>query len=155
VAIVRDDNQRVELSPPYPSACLPRDTSLGYPWVSHTLSLMHPGSMVGYYPTRRPTKRLSLWDPINPICSSTQSNLLARARRSVINQHRRGLPPQSSDHENTPLPDLPIRYSPHPLVCPTWSQIVPHSENESHNPHRTSIDGKGPITSGFQPLAFY
>jgi hypothetical protein len=32
---------------------------------------------------------------------------------------------------------------------------MPHSESENHKPHSTSIDRRGPITSGFQPLVFY
>jgi hypothetical protein len=48
VATVQDNDQRVELGPLYPSACLPRDTSQGYPWVVHTLSLIHLRGMVGY-----------------------------------------------------------------------------------------------------------
>jgi hypothetical protein len=38
VATVHDDNQGVGPGPPRPSARLPRDTSLGYPWVACTLS---------------------------------------------------------------------------------------------------------------------
>jgi hypothetical protein len=52
VAIVHDDYQRVEPGPPYPSARLPRDTTLRairarpmhYP-------LYHPRGMIGYLPT--------------------------------------------------------------------------------------------------------
>jgi hypothetical protein len=71
VATVHDDDQRVELGPCYPSACLPHDTSLGYPLVAYTLSLIHHGRMVAYRPTQQPTKLISLWDPINPVCAST------------------------------------------------------------------------------------
>jgi hypothetical protein len=38
MATICIDNQGVSLGLPYPSACLPRDTSLGYLWVDRTLS---------------------------------------------------------------------------------------------------------------------
>jgi hypothetical protein len=97
VATIHDDYQRVKSGPPHPSACLPCDTSLGYPWVAHTLSLLpHRAITVGVMgcpPTQRSMKLLSLWDPINLICASTKSNLFTGAKRSVLNRHRRGLPP--------------------------------------------------------------
>jgi hypothetical protein len=71
MATVHDDNQRVELGPPYSSARLPRDTSLYYPWVAHALTLIHPGGMVGHRLTRQPMKLLSLYDSINPVYAST------------------------------------------------------------------------------------
>jgi hypothetical protein len=42
VATIRDDDQRDDPGLPHPSAHLPRDTSLGYPWVAHTLSRCTP-----------------------------------------------------------------------------------------------------------------
>jgi hypothetical protein len=39
--------------------------------------------------------------------------------------------------------------------CPTRSPITPKFPSTLLNPHRTSIDIKGPITSGFRPLVFY
>jgi hypothetical protein len=53
-----------------PSVRLPRDTSTGIRgWPIHYPDL-HPGGMVRYHPTRRPSNVLSLWDPINLVCAS-------------------------------------------------------------------------------------
>jgi hypothetical protein len=82
------------------------------------------------------------------------SNLLTLARRSVLNQHRRGLPPWSSKFQIKPLPFLPIQYSPFSPNCPPdlqLSQPFDHPEKSQ----RTSIERKGPIASEFLPLVFY
>jgi hypothetical protein len=52
VAIVHNDDQRVEPGPPYPSARLPRDTTIGTirGWPMH-YPFYHPRDMVGYHPT--------------------------------------------------------------------------------------------------------
>jgi hypothetical protein len=71
VAIVHDNYQRVKPGPSYPSACLPRDTSTSIRgWSTHYPDL-HSVGMVGYRPIRWPSKLLSLWDPINHVCTST------------------------------------------------------------------------------------
>jgi hypothetical protein len=71
VATVHDDDQGVEPGPPHPSAHLSRDVSTGihgWPIYYHDL---HPGGMVGHCPTKRPSKLLSLRDPINPAYADT------------------------------------------------------------------------------------
>jgi hypothetical protein len=68
---VHDDYQRVEPGPPHPSVRLPRDTLVGIRgWPMH-YPFLHPLSMVGYYPTQRPLKLISLRDSIYPKCPST------------------------------------------------------------------------------------
>jgi hypothetical protein len=52
------------------------------------------------------------------------SNLLTRARRSVLNRHRRGLPSWSSEFQIRPLPFLPIQYSPFSPNRPARSPIM-------------------------------
>jgi hypothetical protein len=88
-----DDYQRVKLGLPYPSAVFHAKTSMGSPWVARILSQCHPWSTVGCHRTQRLSKLKGLWDPINPVCASTKSILFTGAKRSVLNQHRRGLPP--------------------------------------------------------------
>jgi hypothetical protein len=52
MATVHNDDQRVEPDPPYSSARLPRDVSMGIRgWPIHCPNL-HPGGMVGYDPTQ-------------------------------------------------------------------------------------------------------
>jgi hypothetical protein len=90
-------------------------------------------------------------DSICPVCISTFQMLVQQGSTDVgLNRHRRGLPPWSSEYQIRPLPFLPIQYSPFSLNCPTHSPIMPTIRG-----HRTSINRKGPIASGFQPLVFY
>jgi hypothetical protein len=93
VATFHDDYQSVKPGPPYPSAGPPRDTSMGIRGWPPQCPSVHLLRIVGYHPTLQPLKLLSLQDPINPVCVSTLSILFTRARRSVLNRHRRGLPP--------------------------------------------------------------
>jgi hypothetical protein len=53
VATVHDDDQRVEPNRPFPSARLPRDTTLGAirGWPMH-YPFYHSRGMVGYHPTQ-------------------------------------------------------------------------------------------------------
>jgi hypothetical protein len=53
------------------------------------------------------------------------SNLLIGARRSVLNWHRRAIPPWSSEYQIRPLILLPIQYSPFSPNFPVQSPIMP------------------------------
>jgi hypothetical protein len=91
-------------------------------WPKHYLNV-HPWSEVRYHPIQRPSKLLSLWDPINHVCSST-SILFTGAKRLVLNRHRRGL--SHFKHENISLSVLPIRYSTLSPSCLIRSHIKPY-----------------------------
>jgi hypothetical protein len=53
VTIVNDDYHRVEPGPPYPSARLLRDTTLGaIRWWPMNYPFYHPRGIVGYRPTQ-------------------------------------------------------------------------------------------------------
>jgi hypothetical protein len=86
MAIVHNDNQGVGPGPLLPSA----------------------------HPTQRPSVLLSLRDPINLACASTVRSLLigAKMMKSLIDTGKL-YHLHTSEHENTPLSALPIRYSPH------------------------------------------
>jgi hypothetical protein len=88
-----------------------------------------------------------------PYAPVHNSNLLIEARRSILNRHRRGVPPWSFEFHIKPLPFLPIQYSPFSCNCPARSPIMPTFDPLA-KPHRTSIDRKDPIVSRFQPLDF-
>jgi hypothetical protein len=62
------------------------------------------------------------------------SNLLTGPRRSVLNWHKWGLPPWSSEFQIRPLPFLPIQYSPLFANCPP-GLILNHSINYSSSQH--------------------
>jgi hypothetical protein len=104
---------------PHPSACLPRDTSMGTRgWSTHYPSV-HPLSNIGYHPTQWPSKLLSLQDPI--MLSVLEHNQClfhwAQLTRSLINTGR-GYQLQSSEHENSPLSSFPSGILHFPLVAP-------------------------------------
>jgi hypothetical protein len=71
------------------------------------------------------------------------------------NRCRRGLPPWSSEFMIQTTFNLPIQYSPLCPNCPVRSPIMPQFLIILVNPHRTSIERKGPIMSRFHPLNFY
>jgi hypothetical protein len=100
-------------------------------------------------------KLLSLRDPINPICVSTQLNVCcnrAQPMRSLIDTgggYHLGAPNLTSDHSHPSHP-----------VFPTFPQFSARSHIKSladhyHKPDRTTIMRTGPIVSGYQPLVFY
>jgi hypothetical protein len=81
---------------------------------------------VKYHPTRRHTKLLSLRDLIKISYAPVHnSNLLIGVRRSILNRHRRGLPPLSSEFQIRPLILLPIQYFPFSPNHPTRSHFKP------------------------------
>jgi hypothetical protein len=125
VATFRDDYQRVEPGPPYPSVVFHTKTSMGSPWVARILSQCYPRSTVGCHPTQRSSTLLSLWDPINPICDSTQLNACcnrAQLTQSLIDTGG-GYHLRSSKNENRPLSTLPYDILYFPSSCPARSLI--------------------------------
>jgi hypothetical protein len=60
VATIHDNYQRAEPGPPYPSASLPHDTSMGIRGCPPHYASVHPLSTVGCHPTQQPSKLLSL-----------------------------------------------------------------------------------------------
>jgi hypothetical protein len=119
VATVRDDYQRVEPGPPYPSVVFHTKTSMGSPWVTRTLSQCHLWSTVGCHLTQQPSMLLSLRDPINLVYASTQLNACCNRTQptwSIIDTGR-GYHLQSSEYENRPLSTFPSGILHFPLVA--------------------------------------
>jgi hypothetical protein len=86
--------------------------SVDTPWVAHALSHFTPvryGRIASVSAAHEATQFMGphkiLYERVH------NSNLLTGARRSVLNRHRRGLPPWSSEFQIKPLPFLPIQYS--------------------------------------------
>jgi hypothetical protein len=96
------------------------------PWVAHALSHFTPiryGRIASVSAAHEATQfvrphKIS-YAPVH------NSNLLIGVRRSVLNQHRRGLPPWSFEFQIRPLILLPIQYSPFSPNCPVRSPIMP------------------------------
>jgi hypothetical protein len=111
-----------------------------------------PNSIQLYSSTQEATQ---FGDSICPICISTFKCLfnIAQPTRAIIDigggYHLEALNFRS-DHSSS----FPSSILSFPLFAPSGLQLC-HSFDHLAKPHRTSIDRKGPITSGFQPLVFY
>jgi hypothetical protein len=96
------------------------------PWTAHALSRVSPvryGRVSSNLATVEASKFVGPHKI--PYALVHNSNLLTGARRLVLNQHRRGLPPWSSEFQIRPPILLPIQYSPLSPNCPTRSTIMP------------------------------
>jgi hypothetical protein len=100
--------------------------SVDTPWVAHSLSNCTPvryGRVASVSVAHEATQFAGPHKiPYAPVHNSS---LLTRARRAVLNRHRWGLPPWSSEFQIRPLPFLPVQYSPFSPNCPTRSPIMP------------------------------
>jgi hypothetical protein len=117
VATVQDAIKESGRVLPHPNAHLPHDISTGIRgWPMHYPDV-HPGDVVGYHPTRQPSKLLSLWDPINPVWPVHNQCLFLRAQptQSLIDTGR-GYHLRSSEHENKPHSNFPSGILHFPLV---------------------------------------
>jgi hypothetical protein len=109
VTTFRDDYQRVEPGPPYPSVVFNAKTSTGSPWVVRTLFQCHPWSTVGCRPTQQPSTLLTLRNLINPVCASTQPNTycnMVQPTQSLIDSGS-GYHIKSSEYEDRALSTFP------------------------------------------------
>jgi hypothetical protein len=94
-------------------------------------------------------------DSICPVCVSTFNCLLVWTQPTwtlidIGGGYHLGALNFRSDHSSS----FPSSILPFPLIAPLGLQLCQY-QNYLAKPHRTSIDRKGPITSGFQPLDFY
>jgi hypothetical protein len=110
---------------------------------------------VGYCPTRRHAKLLSLGIPYVPYASVHFKCLFIRTQPTqALNDtdggYHLGAPNIRSDHSSS-FPSSILHFS---LIAPTGLQLY-QSFDHLAKPHRTSIDRKSLIMSGFQPLIFY
>jgi hypothetical protein len=133
------------------STCMPRRTHRG--WPDTILYNIH--KEVAYHPTRRHAKLLNLGIPyvlyvlVHFKCLFIQTQP-TRALNDIGGGYHIGDPNIRSDH-SSPFPSSILHFSLIALPGLQWC----HPFNHLAKPHRTSIDRKGPITSGFQPLIFY
>jgi hypothetical protein len=88
------------------------------------------------------------------MCQYIQVLIQQGSTNTGLNRHRQGLPPWSFEFMIQTTLNLRIQYSPFPLIASPGLQLC-QPFNHLAKPHRTSIDRKGPIASGFQPLVFY
>jgi hypothetical protein len=128
--------------------------STGTPWVAHALSQftsVRYGMIASVSVAHDATQ---FGDFICPLCVSIFKCLFNRAEptRALIDSgggyHLEALNIRS-DHS----PSFPSSILHFPLIALPGLQLC-HSFDHLAKPHRTSIDRKGPIMSGFQPLIF-
>jgi hypothetical protein len=125
------------------------------PWVAHALShftSVRYGRIASLSAAHDTTQ---FGDSICPVCVSTFKCLFNRAQptQALIDTcrgYRLGALNIISDHS----PSFPSSILHFPLIAPPSIQLC-QSFNHIAKPHRTSINRKGPIVSGFQSLIFY
>jgi hypothetical protein len=96
------------------------------PWMAHALSRVAP-IRYGRVSSNSVTIKASKFVGPHkiPYALVHNSNLLIRARRSVLNRHMQELPHWSSEFQIKSLILLPIQYSPFSSNCPARSPIMP------------------------------
>jgi hypothetical protein len=124
------------------------------PWVAHALSQF---TSVRYGRTASVSvahDATQFGDSICPVCVSTFKCLFNRAEptRALIDSGR-GYHLKALNIRSDHSPSFPSSILYFLLIALPDLQLC-HSFDHLAKPHRTSIDRKGPITSGFQPLIF-
>jgi hypothetical protein len=155
VALVHDVVNELGRVLPHPSAVFHTYASMDTLWVAPTLSHCTPvkrGKVSSNPSTHEATK---FGDSTCPVCVSTFKFLFIRAQPTwALTDTGRGYHLRAlnfkSDHPCSFLSSI----LPFPLISPPGLQLCQYPDHPA-KPHRTSIDRKGPITSGFQPLGFY
>jgi hypothetical protein len=155
VVTIHDEAKKSGWVLPHPSVVFPVYASVNTPWVTQTLSHCTPvkrDKVSSNLSTHQATK---FEDSICPVCISTFKWLFNRAQvmqalTDTGGGHLLGAPNFRLDHS----PSFPSSILSIPLIAPPSLQLCQPFDHLA-KPHRTSIDRKGPITSGFQPLDFY
>jgi hypothetical protein len=132
------------------STRMPRRTHRG--WPEH-YPIIDPWSEVRYRATPRHTKQLSLGIRYVPYASVHFKCLFNRAQPTrdsidIGGGYHLGAPNIRSYHSSS----FPSSIFYFPLIAPPGLQLCQPFDHLA-KPHRTSIDRKGPIVSGFQPLS--
>jgi hypothetical protein len=155
VASIHDVTKKSGRVLPHPSVVFHAYDSTDTPWVARTLSHCTPvkrGKVSSNSLTHEATQ---FGDSICPICISTFQMLVHSDPTYVgLNRHRRGLPPWRSKFKIHTTLNLPSSILHFHINAPSSLQLCQPFEHLA-KPHRTSINRKGLIMSGFQPLVFY
>jgi hypothetical protein len=139
---------------PHPSAVFHAYASADTPWWLDTVPYnIH--KEVGYCPTRRHMKLLSLGIPYVPYAPVHFKCLFIRTQPTrALNDtgggYHLGAPNFRSDHSSS-FPSSILHFS---LIAPPDLQLCQPFDHLV-KPHRTFIDRKGHIMSRFQPLILY
>jgi hypothetical protein len=125
------------------------------PWVAHALShftSVRYGRIASVLAAHDATQ---FRDSICPVCVSTFKCLFIRTQptRTLIDTGG-GYHLEALNIRSGHSPSFPSNILHFPLIAPSGLQLCQPFDHLA-KPHKTSIDRKGPITSGFQPLVFY
>jgi hypothetical protein len=129
--------------------------SVDTPWVVYTLSRCTPiryGRIASVSVTYEAT---NFGDSICPVCVSTFKCLFIQTQTTwALTDTGRGYHLGALNFRSDYAPSFPSSILPFPLIAPPGLQLCQPFDHHA-KPHRTTIDRKGPIASGFEPLIFY
>jgi hypothetical protein len=119
---------------------LSHHTSIRYGWIA-SVSVAHDATQFG--------------DSICPVCVSTFKCLFIWTQpMRALTDTGRGYQLEAPNIRSDNSPSFPYSILYFPLIAPPGLQLCQPFDHLA-KPHRTYIDRKGPIASGFQPLIFY
>ncbi len=128
---------------------------MGCSWVARILSQCTPvkrGKVSSNSSTHEATK---FGDSICPVCISTFKCLFIQTQPTqALTDTGEGCHLGALNFRSDHSSSFPSSILPFPLIAPPGLQLCQYLDHLA-KPHRTSIDKKGPIASGFQPLVFY
>jgi hypothetical protein len=131
---------------------MPRRTHRG--WPEH-YPIIPPWREVRYHPTPGQTKLLSLGIPYVPYALVQFKCLFNRDQPTwALIDTGRGYHLVALNFRSDHSSSFPSSILSFPLIAPPGLQLCQPFDHLA-KPHRTSIDRKGPIASGFQPHVFY
>jgi hypothetical protein len=128
--------------------------SVDIPWVAHALSHCTPVryGRIASIPAEHNTTKFG--DSICPICVSTSKCLFIRTQPTrALTDIGGGYHLGASNYRSYHFLAFPSSILPFPLIAPLGLQLCQYLDLLA-KPHRTSINRKGPIASGCQPLDF-
>jgi hypothetical protein len=155
VATVHDEVMKSGQVLPHPSVVFNTYALADTPWVTRTLSHCTPGKRGKVSSNSLTHEATKFGDSIYPICVSKFKCLFiwtqpTRALTNTGECYHHGAPNFRSVHSSS----FPSSIHSFPLIAPPGLQLCQYLDHLA-KPHRTSIDRKGPIVSGFQTLDIY
>jgi hypothetical protein len=155
VAIVHDVINNPGRVLPRPNVVFHAYASADTPWVARTLSHCTPMKRGKVSSNLLAHEATQFGDSICLICASTFECLFNRAQPMwALTDIGRGYHLRAPNLQSRSLSTFPSSILDFPLIAPPGFQLWQPFDHLA-KPHRTSIDRKGPITSGFQPHVSY
>jgi hypothetical protein len=155
VATVHDEAKKAGLVLPCPSAIFHAYASMDTPWVAQTLfhcTLVKRGKVSSNSSTH---KAIKFGDSICLVCINTFKCLFIWTQlMRPLTDTGRGYHLRAPNFRSNHSPSFPSSILPFSLIVPPGLQLCQYLDHLA-KPHRTSIDRKSPIASGFQPLDFH